>query len=95
MKKNNLENKIKDSLDGYEFHLDHDEIWQNIEPELKKKKKRRFFFIWFLGSAMLLGVLLKYVNMDTGGTSILVEKVITEKDIKEVSVLPNHEDEIE
>lgn len=57
MKKNNLENKIKDTFDNHQFQLNHDELWENIEPKLKKKKKRRFFFIWFFGGAMLLAFL--------------------------------------
>ncbi len=49
MKYNNkFEKDIKSSFETYTSDLNHDEIWDNIEPHLKKKKKRRFFFIWFL-----------------------------------------------
>lgn len=62
MENNNLENNIKDSFEHYLPQLDNDEIWDNIEPHLKKKKKRRFFFIWFLGGITLLGFLFMYFS---------------------------------
>jgi len=56
MENHNFENKVKETFEEYIPKLDHDEIWENIEPHLKKKKKRRFFFIWFLGGLLLLGL---------------------------------------
>lgn len=48
MEHNNFENNFKTSFEQYRPELDHDEIWNTIEPKLKKKKKRRFLFFWFL-----------------------------------------------
>lgn len=53
---NNIENNIKDSFRQYEPELNHDEIWDNIEPSLKKRKKRRFLFIWLFGGFALIGL---------------------------------------
>ena len=50
MKNNNFEDQFKEAFSAYEPNLSTNEIWDNVEPHLKKKKKRRFlFFWWFLG----------------------------------------------
>ncbi len=81
MKKSNLENKIKDSFDNHEFKLNHDEIWENIEPELKKKKKKRFFFIWFFGGAMMLAFLFMYTFNKEENLSVAQESAIESESV--------------
>ena len=52
-----FDNKIKDGLENINPMLDNDEIWDNIEPHLKKKKKKRLIFWLFFGVLGLLGLL--------------------------------------
>lgn len=69
MENNNFENRIKQSFQGYHPELDNDQIWDEIEPHLKKKKKRRFI-IWFLFAGLALGFWgLKTVNPTLFGTN--------------------------
>lgn len=49
------EKYLRDILSEGEEFLDTNEIWENIEPRLKKKKKRRYIFIWFFLGLGLLG----------------------------------------
>ena len=54
-----MENKFKEGFDNINPMLDNDEIWNNIEPYLKKKKKKRRFIIWFFfGAIGILGLFL-------------------------------------
>lgn len=56
MKNNNFEKNITDLFNNYHPEIDNDEIWENIEPHLKKKKKRRFLIFWFLMGSLGLGL---------------------------------------
>ncbi len=51
-----FDNKFKEGLDNLNPMLDNDEIWDNIEPHLKKKKKRRFIIWFFFGMLGVLGL---------------------------------------
>lgn len=53
----NFEKKAKDLFSRYRPEADHEQIWLQIEPKLKKKKKRRFLllFFWAAGLSLLLG----------------------------------------
>ena len=55
MRIDNFEKKIQSTFEQYRPETDHDQIWENIEPHLKKKKKRRAFilFFWALGMGLL------------------------------------------
>ncbi|MEM9820446.1 MAG: hypothetical protein AAF985_05220 [Bacteroidota bacterium] len=55
MKNNSIENNIKQSFDQFHVDLDHDEIWENIEPHLHHKKRRRLIWFWFLLAGVLVG----------------------------------------
>lgn len=66
--KNNIEKNIQDSFDNFHPELNTDEIWENIEPRLKKKKKRRFFILWFLLGG--LGLLLLFFSQKKKETFI-------------------------
>lgn len=46
-------------FDEYRPEADNEQIWQNIEPHLKKKKKRRPFILFFWGLG--LGILLLFL----------------------------------
>ncbi len=52
----NFEKQAKALFDRYRPEAENDQIWQNIEPHLKRKKKRRPFILLFWGLA--LGLLL-------------------------------------
>jgi len=65
--KNNIEKNLRKAFENYQPDLDNDEIWDNIEPHLKKKKKRRFIWLWFLLGAIGLGSL--FVNKDRFNSS--------------------------
>ena len=58
----NFEKRAQSEFEGFRPEIDTDQIWQNIEPHLKKKKKRRLFilFFWGLGAGLLLLTLLKW-----------------------------------
>ncbi|MFN0213830.1 MAG: hypothetical protein ACKVT2_06200 [Saprospiraceae bacterium] len=51
----NFEKKAQTEFENYRPEGDNEQIWQNIEPHLKKKKKRRLFilFFWGLGLGLL------------------------------------------
>ena len=76
MNDNSFEKDMKDSFHQYEPNLNTDEIWENIEPKLKKKKKRRFFFwLWFgiLGVISTIAILVffpKKNNVEIDGLKI-------------------------
>jgi len=52
-----FDNKIKQGMENINPMLDNDEIWNNIEPHLKKKRKRRFIIWFFFGALTLLGLI--------------------------------------
>jgi len=51
-----FDNKFKEGLENINPMLNNDEIWNNIEPHLKKKKKRRLLIWFFFGAIGLLGL---------------------------------------
>ena len=58
MNMDNFEQKTKNLFEQYRPETDNDQIWNNIEPHLKKKKKRRFIIWFFVGAGLgLLGLL--------------------------------------
>ncbi len=54
-----FEKHIKSMFDEYRPESDNEQIWQNIEPHLKKKKKRRPFILFFGGLG--LGILMLFL----------------------------------
>lgn len=58
----NFEKRAQSEFENFRPEVDTEQIWQNIEPHLKKKKKRRLFilFFWGLGLGLLLFSLLKW-----------------------------------
>ncbi|MBN8681091.1 MAG: hypothetical protein J0L99_00490 [Chitinophagales bacterium] len=58
MNMDNFEHKAKNLFEHYQPESENDQIWNNIEPHLKKKKKRRFIIWFFVGAGLgLLGLL--------------------------------------
>ena len=54
MKMEKFEDLVRKSFESSASEFDHQIIWENIEPQLKKKKKRRLvFFWWFFGLGLL------------------------------------------
>lgn len=53
MKKDWLEEKLKEKLNDYSSPLDKEASWAALADRRKEKKKRGFFF-WFMGTAMVL-----------------------------------------
>ncbi|HFA51178.1 MAG TPA: hypothetical protein ENJ95_19375 [Bacteroidetes bacterium] len=90
MENKNLEKNIKNAFDNYRPALDNDEIWENIEPHLKKKKKRRFFIVWFLAAGIGLGLLFFYDNKQA---PVLPDNTVA--DIGEGNIKPSAADEKE
>ena len=45
MNMDNFEHKAKNLFEHYQPESENDQIWNHIEPHLKKKKKRRFIFV--------------------------------------------------
>ncbi|MEO1261661.1 MAG: hypothetical protein AAFZ15_22855 [Bacteroidota bacterium] len=74
---NNFEKNIKNTFDQFSPQLDHDEIWENIEPHLKKKKKKRFI-IWLLFGGLGLGFLFLF-NQQKANTDI-IDKTVDKKE---------------
>ncbi|HHS95471.1 MAG TPA: hypothetical protein ENJ45_02695 [Phaeodactylibacter sp.] len=64
MEQNNFEKNIKDTFENNQPMLNTDEIWSNIEPQLKKKKKRRFLFFWFLFAGIGMGLAFLFFNLN-------------------------------
>ena len=75
MENNNLENNIKRSFEEYSYNLDHDEIWNNIEPKLKRKKKRRFIILWFFGGLTTMGLLYTYTFVNKEQKATVIETI--------------------
>lgn len=58
MNMDNFEHKAKNLFEHYQPESENDQIWNHIEPHLKKKKKRRFIIWFFVGAGLgLLGLL--------------------------------------
>jgi hypothetical protein len=53
MRIEDFENQAKKAFESYTPAEDHDTIWANIEPHLRKRRKRRFIFWLFWGIAGL------------------------------------------
>jgi hypothetical protein len=53
MNMDHFEKQIKDLFDKHKPESDTEQIWQNIEPHLKKKKKRRGILFLFFGAGLL------------------------------------------
>ncbi len=49
---NKFEEIVKSVFERHRPETDHDLLWENIEPHLKKKKKRRAFILLFWGLAL-------------------------------------------
>ncbi len=69
MENNNREKDIKRMFDQHQPELNTNEIWEAIEPKLKKKKKRRFLIFWFLGGGLVLLSSLFYYNIGSNTSS--------------------------
>ncbi len=64
----NFEKQAQSEFDRYRPEVNIDEVWENIEPHLKKKRKRRpfLFFFWGLGIGLLMVFLwMKFSSNDT------------------------------
>ncbi len=64
----NFEKQAQSEFDRYRPEVNTDEVWENIEPHLKKKRKRRpfLFFFWGLGIGLLMVLLwMKFSPDDT------------------------------
>ncbi len=71
MENTDFENNIRRAFQQYPVDLDHDEIWDNIEPRLKRKK-RRGLLLWWLGGLALAGLLLFWLSPNNS-TSVTTE----------------------
>ena len=69
MENNNREQDIKRMFDQHQPELNTNEIWEAIEPKLKKKKKRRFLLFWLLGGGLVLLSSLFYYNTGSNSSS--------------------------
>jgi len=78
MKNNNFEDQFREAFSMYEPDLSTDEIWNNVEPHLKKKKKRRFFFFWWLIGGLGLAFLGYGLNRWIPNDSFTTTPVIVE-----------------
>ncbi len=65
MKQQDFENQIRQAFEHYPPGMSDDEIWDNIEPHLKKKKRRRWIIWFFFG----LGVLISGIALNQYQTS--------------------------
>ncbi|MEL6926164.1 MAG: hypothetical protein AAFO94_19130, partial [Bacteroidota bacterium] len=54
MKKDRLEEKFSKAFESHRPELDHDQLWQRIEPHLPVRRRRRPLF-WMLGGFVLAG----------------------------------------
>ncbi|MBK6998318.1 MAG: hypothetical protein IPH31_26865 [Lewinellaceae bacterium] len=64
----NFEKQAQSEFESYRPEVNTDEVWENIEPHLKKKRKRRpfLFFFWGLGIGLLMVFLwMKFSPNDT------------------------------
>ena len=52
MNMDNFEHKAKNLFEHYQPESENDQIWNHIEPHLKKKKKRRFIIWFFVGAGL-------------------------------------------
>ncbi len=59
---NKFEEIVKSVFERHRPETDHDLLWENIEPHLKKKKKRRAFILLFWGLALGLLFLFFWEN---------------------------------
>jgi len=77
MNLDNFEKLAKDLFDADRPTANHEEVWQNIEPHLKKKKKRRaiIWFFWGIGVFCLLGLLWWKTNTVGLGAGLSAEKL--------------------
>lgn len=82
MQYNNFEKDIKNTFDNFKPEIDNDEIWDNIEPKLKKKKKRRFFFIWFLLGGLAVSYWAIQSTFLSEDDSVITQKETSKKDIE-------------
>ncbi len=89
MNLDNFEKLAKELFDADRPSANHEEVWQHIEPHLKKKKKRRaiLWFFWGIGLFCLLGLLwwkTTAVGLGTGPSAEKLEEAAW-KDAKQSS----------
>jgi len=83
------EKYLRDLLGDGTEEVDLEEIWEAVEPRLKKKKKKRFFFWWFFGIG-LLSIML-YLGQD----QFFHQEITTVNPKNDVEIIGNISDEIE
>ena len=87
MDKNNLDNNIREALEGHEVYIDKNFIWNGIQK--RKKKNRSIFFIFISGALLLSAYFLSAHFSQSDQQSILKPEKTAEHNVNQDLELEN------